>query len=114
MRYFRSWIVAWATLIDGIVSVLSLGFWWPNLSFKATVWSAKADPVITHISENTRDDPPFFPKKDFFKLPEDNPICKAQGHLHLIRIKKEEEWWSGTAHCFSCYRCGWSDPCVWT
>lgn len=53
-------------------------------------------------------------KQHFGKLPEDNPICKELGHIHLIQIVKEEDWWSGTAHCSSCYRCGWSDPCPFT
>ena len=34
----RRFVVAIATLLDGIAATLTLGFWWPNLSFKAVAW----------------------------------------------------------------------------
>jgi hypothetical protein len=61
-----------------------------------------------------KEDPFKIPKEDWFKLSEDNPLCKEYGHMRVMEWPKEEDWWSGTIGGDHCFRCGWSDPCIWT
>jgi len=39
-KFFR-WVHGLTTLFDGIATTVSLGFWWPNLSFHFIVWESK-------------------------------------------------------------------------
>ena len=41
MKRLLRWIWCWATLIQSVVGVLTLGFWVPQLSFKVAKWKAK-------------------------------------------------------------------------
>ena len=33
MRYVNTWIISWAKILDGVIGVLSLGFWEPMVTF---------------------------------------------------------------------------------
>ena len=35
MRRFALWLTGWADIIDGVCIVITLGFWYPDLSLKA-------------------------------------------------------------------------------
>ncbi len=41
MSYLIRWGHAWITLADGLASVLALGLWWPNWSFKYIAWAER-------------------------------------------------------------------------
>jgi hypothetical protein len=33
-KYFLRWLIYWADLLQGILGILSFGFWHPNLALK--------------------------------------------------------------------------------
>lgn len=41
--YFLRWLCGWADVAEGLLIVLSLGFWWPGISLKASKWFLDSD-----------------------------------------------------------------------